>query len=80
MGITLVALAWGIYRRRLLAWRLGFVVLAFGMAGPPSFALLSDALPRAMPIGVTLLFSALIVLIALIWGCWWYAQRAHFRD
>lgn len=80
VGITLVALAWGIYRRRLLAWHLGFVVLALGVGGSSIFAMLSNPLLRTVPLGLTLLFSAMIVLITLIWGRWWYAQRTHFRD
>jgi len=78
-GILLFGLAVGIYRRKLLAWRVGLAYLGatwclmvFQMFNDDGFSGLPDN--TAVKVG----FSAVSLLVATVWGRWWYAQRVHF--
>lgn len=77
-GAVMLALAIGIYRQHLIAWRMGFVVL-IGGGGLQALALLTrDDLGNArIP---AIVFCALSTVIIAVWGRWWYAQRVHFHD
>jgi hypothetical protein len=75
-GLLLLTCAYGIYRRYLFAWCAGFVVLLLGQ-----FYSLVDLMTREdlgnvhMP---TMFFGIGSIIVASIWGRWWYAQRVHF--
>jgi len=77
-GLVMLGLAYGIYRRSLLAWR-----LCFGFLGGSWLYSLFELLTRAdlgnarVP---AMAFFIVSIVIVLIWGRWWYAQRAHFHD
>jgi hypothetical protein len=77
-GLVMLGLAYGIYRRSLLAWR-----LCFGLLGGSWIYSLFDLLSRSdlgnarIP---AIAFCVVSIVIVLIWGRWWYAQRAHFHD
>jgi hypothetical protein len=77
-GLVMLGLAFGIYRRSLLAWR-----LCFGLLGGSWLYSLFDLLTRAdlgnarIP---AIAFFVVSIVIVLIWGRWWYAQRAHFHN
>lgn len=77
-GVALLALAIGIYRQRLIAWRMGFVVL-IGSGGVQALALMTlDDLGNArIPAMVFCVFTAGAIAVC---GKWWYAQRVHFHD
>ena len=77
-GLVMLGLAWGVYRRSLLAWR-----LCFGPLGGSWLYSLFELLMRAdlgnarIP---AMAFFVVSIVIVLIWGRWWYAQRVHFHD
>lgn len=75
-GFWMLGLAFGVYRRKQWAWRLGLVF--FGVAGLTSIwqALTSSQFPDSAI--VRAIFCVLSLAVTLYWGCWWYAQRVHF--
>lgn len=76
-GVMLLACAYGIYRRSLFAWWTGFVVLLLGQAYSWVDFLIREDLGNAhMP---AMLFGVGSVIVASLWGRWWYAQRVHFQ-
>jgi hypothetical protein len=76
-GILLLAIALGIYLRLRVAWQAGFVLIAgawvFSVA---NVFLMNDKM--APPLGVRIAFAGIGLLIAIVWGRWWNAQRIHF--
>lgn len=75
-GLLMLALAVGVYRRQLWAWRLGFVVLVVMclISVPQSL----ESSPFQDSVVVRIIFSAISVAVTIWWGWWWYAQREHF--
>lgn len=77
-GLVLLTMAYGVYRRHLLAWRAGFVVLvaawAISMFGTSA---MEDA---RMPAPVVAFFGVASAVVMLVWGRWWYTQRVHFDE
>lgn len=77
-SIAMLGVAYGIYRRMLFAWWLGFVLLAgnmlYSIVSPLVRTNLGDARVPA------LVFGGFSVVIGVFWGRWWYAQRNHFHD
>jgi hypothetical protein len=75
-GALTLVLAYGVFTRRLIAWRAFFVFLGFvwldsaywmGLAPPQGF-------PRALlPV-----FVVLSLIVVGLWGLWWYGLRKHF--
>lgn len=82
LGIVMLACAYGIYRRYLLAWRSGFGLLAF--AGLYQTAMLimpqsSDPKVPTLPQAVMIAFTIGTWLVVAVWARWWYGQRVHFH-
>jgi hypothetical protein len=78
MSLLMIALAIGIYQRKLLAWRLGLAFLAASAVLSLLQIFLSRSLPE--PMGLRIFeFVAMLVVFAL-WSRWWYAQRIHFLE
>jgi hypothetical protein len=76
-GVLLLACAYGIHRRNLFAWWTGFAVLLLGQAYSLVDLLTREDLGNArVP---SLLFGLMSIVVAGIWGRWWYARRVHFR-
>ncbi len=75
MSVVMIGLAVGIYRRKLLAWRLGLAFLA-GSAAVSLFLFSSFPPPLGLRIGESV---AMLVVFAF-WIRWWYAQRIHFVE
>lgn len=77
IGVLALLLAWGVYQRRLLAWRGGFLLIA-GAPFMQLYALFRSDVPESarMPAYV---FAGLSVLVVALWGRWWYAQRPLFN-
>lgn len=77
-GAITLALAFGVYRQRMFAWRMGFLVL-FGGAAIQMLGLLArDDLGNARVPSLIFCIFSLVIILAL--GRWWYAQRVHFHD
>jgi hypothetical protein len=77
-GFLTWGLAFGVYRRKQWAWRLGLVFL--GAAGLLTI-LRSLALPEFSGSAVARpVFCVISLAITLYWGWWWYAQRVHFSS
>ncbi|MHB8258506.1 MAG: hypothetical protein ACYDHY_13640 [Acidiferrobacterales bacterium] len=74
-GVILIALGYGIYRQRLLAWWLGFIVLV-GWQTYSVVTLFRQNLHHAR--GGIGFFAVASAVIVLIWGRWWFAQRVRF--
>jgi hypothetical protein len=77
---AVVLLAVGVWLRRPWAWWGGFMLL--GMSVIVSllanhFGTIIGAQP-AEPPAMRLMFGIFAVIITLVWGRWWYAQRKHF--
>jgi hypothetical protein len=77
-SVGLLGFAYGIYRRRMLAWRLVFVVIG-GAWLSQLVVFFVDGTPR-MPTFVLVLAGVFSALIMVVWGRWWYAQRVHFLE
>jgi flagellar biosynthesis protein FliQ len=77
-GTFLLILAYGVYRRRLLAWRVGLALIAVGWV----YAISELFFRGNMPEGdlFKLVFGIGASLVSFMWGRWWYAQRVHFSD
>lgn len=75
LGIFMLALGVGVYRRRLLAWRAGFGLLA----GSLIYSVASLLAMRA-DLVVTIGFWIGFLVVTGLWGIWWHAQRVHFQD
>lgn len=78
MGVVLLGLSYGIYRRHLTAWRLVFWVVG-GTCAMQFIPFLMTDDPR-IPLAVSIGFFALTAVIMVVWGRWWYAQRSHFHE
>ncbi|TCV93157.1 hypothetical protein EC912_10517 [Luteibacter rhizovicinus] len=77
-GVFLLAMAFGVYRRSLFAWRMGFVVFASAAAFQPFFLLTMGGFGGEWtPVAIMGFFS---VVVLFVWGRWWYAQREHFLE
>ena len=76
-GALLLACAYGIYRRYLLAWWAGFVVLLVGQFSSCVNFLSSHAQGDARDLAIFLYLGSIIIVI--IWGRWWYLQRVRFH-
>jgi len=76
-GILLLAIALGIYLRLRMAWQAGFLLIAgaWGFSVANVF-LMNDKM--APPLGIRIAFAAVGLLVAVVWGRWWNAQRTHF--
>jgi hypothetical protein len=77
-SVSLLGLAYGIYRRRMLAWRLVFVIIGGAWVSQLVVFFVDGTQP--VPTLVLALFGAVSVLIMIVWGRWWYAQRVHFLE
>jgi hypothetical protein len=77
-GVVLLALSFGIYRKRLVAWRLVFWVFGAVSIMQLSGFVMDDRF--AVPLPVKILFCAFSIFIIAVWGRWWHAQREHFHD
>lgn len=73
---ALLALAVGVWRRRPWAWWGGFAVLGLS-AITTLFAFPANA-GLAPPPFMRVIFGVFAVIVAGVWGRWWYAQRRHF--
>lgn len=78
MSVVMIALAIGIYQRRLLAWRLGLVFLVASAAVCLLQILLFSSFPD--PLGLRIGESVAMLVVFAVWTRWWYAQRVHFRE
>lgn len=77
-SIAMLGAAYGIYRRMLFAWWLGFVLLVGNMLySIVSLFIRTDLGDARLP---ALVFGGFSVVISVFWGRWWYAQRNHFHD
>ena len=76
-GVMLLACAYGIYRRYLFAWWAGFAVLLLGQAYSLVDLLTREDLGNAHMPGM--LFGVGSLIVASLFGRWWYAQRVHFQ-
>jgi len=76
-GVWAIGLAYGVYRRKLWAWRLGLVFIAstwlMTFVQPfPSEKFGNQAFPKTI-------FTILSLGVVAYWCWWWYAQRIHFE-
>lgn len=76
-GALLLVCAYGIYHRYLVAWWGGFIVLLLGQTYSLVDLLTREDLGNVRMPG--LFFGLISLVVASIWGRWWYAQRVHFR-
>lgn len=76
-GVVLLALAYGVYRRRLLAWRMGFILITYSWCDLAWAMLMRNDFK--IPHWVAALFCTVSFLIMLYWAYWWKAQRVHFH-
>ena len=74
----MLTLAYRIYRRRLIAWRGGLFFLGLSWA----YSMIEMPLAEGMPknTGFMIFFGVATLIVTVIWGNWWYAQRIHFHE
>jgi hypothetical protein len=77
-SVVMIVLAIGIYRRRLLAWRLGLVFLAASAVISLLQILIFNSFPE--PMGLKIGECVAMLVVFAFWARWWYAQRIHFRE
>jgi hypothetical protein len=82
-GSLMLAWAYGLYRRNIIAWWVGFGFFGYWGLG----IIESVAYPKsAAQMALSSHFSGMTVFIVMgalvlgVWMRWWYAQRVHFRD
>jgi hypothetical protein len=77
-GAVMLPLAFGVYRKRMFAWRMVFLAL-FGGVAIQTLDVLSrnDRGNAHIP---AMIFCVVALVITIVWACWWHAQRAHFHD
>jgi len=78
MSVIMIALAIGIYQRRLIAWRLGLVFLAVSAVVSLLQILLFNSFSE--PLGLKIGESIAMLVVFALWTRWWYAQRVHFLE
>ena len=76
-GGVLAVMAVGAWRRRLFAWRLGFLVFAL-MWIETLFQGLADQYLN-VPLGIAAVVLIGSALVLGVWAWWWRAQRVHFE-
>ncbi len=80
LGMLLLAWAYGIYRRHLLAWWAGFGFFALsGIATIETQVMPQLGSPSALMVPPVAMIVPILLVLA-IWEWWWYGQRAHFSD
>jgi hypothetical protein len=77
-GAVMLPLAFGVYRQRIFAWRMGFLALLGGVAIQMLGLLARDDLGNAR--SPTMIFCVVFLVITIVWACWWHSQRVHFHD
>lgn len=75
--IGLLILSYGIFRRLRVAWIGGFFVLAASWIYSVSLVFTRADFPKIPMLQVIFIAGSLIV--AVVWGRWWYAQQVHFK-
>jgi hypothetical protein len=75
-AILVITLSTGIWRRRLWAWRCGFLLLGLSVCW--SLFAMSARADVGPPVGIKVIFAIFSCVVVGIWGRWWYAQRKHF--
>jgi hypothetical protein len=80
-GMFLWFLAYGIWQRLYLTWRLGFVLIAlsvvsfvFDVLADPNFSQESGK----PPLVVTIFMSAGVLAVSAYWTVWWYKKKDYF--
>jgi hypothetical protein len=83
-GIFLLFMAYGIWQRLYLIWRLGFVLIALS-AVSFVFNVLAD--PNAFPHGseksllvFTIFISVGALAVGVYWTVWWYKKKDYFTE
>ena len=75
-AVAALVLAAGVWRRRPWAWWGGF--LLFGLAIVTSLLAMPVNVEPPTPPVIRVIFGIFAVIVAGVWGRWWYAQRRHF--
>jgi hypothetical protein len=75
-AVSALVLALGVWRRRPWAWWGGFLVLGMSII-TSLLAMPLNEQPAAPPM-LRVIFAIFALLVILVWGRWWYAQRKHF--
>lgn len=76
---VLLVIAYGAFRNELFAWRLGLVFFAMiwlESVVPSQW----DGTFASMPLVVRIMFIIGTLLVTVLWGWWWYAQRVHWQS
>jgi hypothetical protein len=72
----LILLSIGVWRRRPWAWWCGFAVVGSFVLGP--LAAMHADVRVSVPPAIQAVFGVFSLIVAAVWGRWWYAQRKHF--
>jgi hypothetical protein len=74
-AIAFLLLSAGVWRRRPWAWWGGFLVLGLSIVSS-QFFVRDNA--QMMPPFIRVVFGIFALIVVVVWGRWWYAQRKHF--
>jgi hypothetical protein len=75
-GLGSIVLSFGVWKRRRWAWWGGFVVLGVSLFA--AWFAVPGSLEPAGSLTLRAVFFAFGLLINVVWGRWWYAQRRYF--
>lgn len=74
-GLLMILTAYGIWERRRLAWKAGFLIFALGaITSVPGFLNNQDKIPLPAIIFMT----AAILVVGAYWTFWWYKKKDYF--
>jgi hypothetical protein len=74
----MMAMAYGVFNRYLVAWRAGLVFIVLGWGYTVLDLFMHGGEENAPPLGFKFIFAILSTLVIFIWLKWWHAQKIHF--
>jgi len=77
-GVLMLALAYGVFKRQLFAWRTGLVLIAFGWGYSVIDMFMRGGEENMPPQEFKYIMVIFSTLVVLFWLKWWHAQRIHF--
>jgi hypothetical protein len=77
-GAVLAFIAYGAFRRELFAWRLGFIFLCLAWL-QATLQPIRDRAQFKFPMWGEIAFILASILVTVMWGWWWYAQREYWQ-
>jgi hypothetical protein len=75
-GFAFLSLSAGVWLLRPWAWWGGFLVLGLSIVSSQFF--MRENAQMMLPPFIRVVFWIFALIVVVVWGRWWYAQRKHF--